>query len=152
MPVAVHVITDLPPDIEGLRKAAEDEGHNLVDRLVDEWQDGSNRFDRPGEVLAEVRCDDALCAVGGLNIDPYIDDPTVGRIRHVFVHPDARRIGIGRELVGFLVESGRGHFDRVRLRSTSDPGPAFYPAIGFMPTYEPDATHEVVFRPHTAAE
>ena len=134
-------ISELPSDIDRLAGAAREEGHDLVSRLVEEWHDGSNRFDRPGEMLAEVRCDGVLCAVGGLNVDPYLDDPTVGRIRHVFVHPSQRRLGVGRALVGFLVDHARSSFRRVRLRSAREPGPPFYAALGFMPTDEADATH-----------
>lgn len=151
MPAAARAIFELPPDIGRLLDAARDEGHNLVSRLIDDWRDGSNRFDQPGEVLAEVRRDGILCAVGGLNIDPYIDDPTVGRIRHVFVHPDRRRRGVGRILIEFLVDRARGHFARVRLRSLYEPGPPFYAALGFAPSEEPDATHEVRFEGHTPA-
>jgi len=147
-----RAISELPPDIDVLFASATDEGHNLMSRLVNEWRVGSNRFDRPGEVLAEVRCDGALLGVGGLNVDPYLDDPTVGRIRHVYVYPPWRRKGVGRILIGFLVDHARDHFERVRLRSLRDPGPDFYAALGFAITEAADATHEVWLGRHTAAE
>lgn len=147
-----RAIAELPPDVDRLLDAAAGEGHNLMSRLVEEWRDGSNRFDGPGEVLAEVRCGGALCGVGGVNVDPYIDDPTVGRIRHVYVHPSRRRQGVGKTLIEYLVEHARGHFERVRLRSLRDPGPDFYAALGFASTDEPDATHVVWLHRHTAAE
>lgn len=152
MVAEAHSIFEVPSDIGPLIEAAAEEGHNLVIRLVDEWRDGSNRFDRAGELLAEVRCDGSLCAVGGLNVDPYTDDPTVGRIRHVYVDPRHRREGVGRLLIEFLVGHARAHFSRVRLRSLRDPGPGFYAALGFTTTDEPDATHEIRFGGHTAAE
>lgn len=148
----VRIVTELPPDIDRLQVAAASEGHDLVSRLVEEWLDGSNRFDLPGELLAEVRCDGSLCAIGGLNIDPYINDPGVGRIRHVFVDPAHRREGVGKLLIGFLVDHAREHFERVRLRTVREPGPPFYAALGFAVANEPDATHEVILERHTAAE
>ena len=144
-----RAVTELPADIEVLLDAAESEGHGLVSRLVTEWRDGSNRFDRPGEVLAEIRCEEALCGVGGLNVDPYVDDPTLGRIRHVYVHPAWRRQGVGGILVGFLMTHAHGCFHRVRLRSLKLPGPSFYASLGFSSTDEPNATHEMWLGGHT---
>jgi len=141
MVAEARAISEPPPDLARLLDAAQSEGHNLVTRLVEEWGDGSNRFDRRGEVLAEVRCDGDLCAVGGLNVDPYMDDPAVGRIRHVYVHPSRRRQGVGKTLIEFLVEQARGRFERVRLRSARMPGPDFYAALGFAETDESNATH-----------
>lgn len=148
MVAEARAITELPPDIERLLVTAREEGHYLVSRLVDEWEDGTNRFDLPGEVLAEMRCDRSLCAIGGLNVDPYLEDPTVGRIRHVFVHPSHRRCGVGQALVGFLLDHAANRFRRVRLRSDREPGPQFYAALGFVTTEEPNATHEVLVTPH----
>lgn len=145
MVAEVRAIPEPPPDIGRLADAAREEGHDLVSRLVDEWDDGTNRFDRPGELLAESRCDGLLCAVGGLNVDPYLDDGTIGRIRHVFVHPTHRRTGVGRTLIGFLVDSARGSFRRVRLRTVQVPGPDFYRALGFRTTDEANATHVMDF-------
>jgi len=89
-------MTTLPDDIAALLGASLAEGHNLVKRLVDEWNDGTNRFDRPGEIALQARLGTKLVGVGGLNRDPYMDDPGVGRIRHLYVSPHARRQGVGR--------------------------------------------------------
>lgn len=134
----------LPEDIEVLLRDSREEGHDLVRRLVDDWEDRSNRFDRPGEVALEVRLDNRLVGVGGLNQDPYLDDPGVGRIRHVYVSPDARRLGVGRVLVTSLVEHARGRFSRVRLRAGPAEASGFYLRLGFEETPdEPDATHQM---------
>lgn len=139
-PVSIRAFTTLPDDIGPLLKAAETEGHDLVRRLVDDWVDGSNRFDRKGEVALAAWADSRLVAVGGLNRDPYLDSATVGRIRHVYVSPDMRGRGVGRLLVSALVDHARTTFKRVRLRSKG--APDFYLALGFEETdAEPDATH-----------
>lgn len=135
----------LPNDIEALVDAERAEGHRLVVRLVHEWMDGTNRFDKKGEVALEARIDGRLVAVGGLNHDPYLDDPGVGRIRHVYVVPGARGKGVGRHLVERLVDHARVGFRRVRLRTVTPEGTAFYLALGFREVDEPDGTHEIAF-------
>jgi GNAT superfamily N-acetyltransferase len=140
--LVVQPIDSLPEDVAGLLGPSRAEGHNLVERLVDEWNDRSNRFDGPGESIFEARVDSRLAAVGGLNRDPYLDDPEVARIRHVYVSPDVRGVGVGRALVLAMVDHARLGFTRVRLRTERPEGSAFYLAIGFEETTsEADATH-----------
>ncbi len=143
--LVVQPFESLPKDIEVLLRVSREEGHELVERLVGDWEDGSNRFDRPGEVALEARLDSRLVGVGGLNRDPYLDDPGVGRIRHVYVSPDVRSLGVGRVLVMSLVEHARGQFSRVRLRTGHTEASRFYLRLGFdgAPD-EPDATHQML--------
>ncbi|HSG73305.1 MAG TPA: GNAT family N-acetyltransferase [Planctomycetaceae bacterium] len=112
---------------------SEREGYGLLRRLVNDWQSGTNRFDSTGEVFLIVKEDDNVIGVGGLNIDPYADDPDIGRIRHVYVARDQRRRGIGRTLVEQLIDEARGSFRELRLRTTTAAGDAFYRALGFTP-------------------
>ena len=142
----VQRFESLPEGIDDLLRVSRLEGHDLVERLVDDWKDGSNRFDRPGELALEARLGPRLVGVGGLNLDPYLDDPGVGRIRHVYVSPDARSLGVGRVLVMTLVEHARGRFSRVRLRAGDTEASGFYVRLGFDEAPdEPDATHRLVF-------
>src|SRR5262245_24926432 len=80
---------------------AESEGarSRFVRRLADEWASGTNRFDRPGEVLFVAWADGRLIGACGLNVDPYTQAPGVGRVRHLYVLTDYRRSGVGRRLV-----------------------------------------------------
>lgn len=143
--ISLDPMTSLPDDITALLEASLAEGHNLVKRLVEEWDDGSNRFDLPGEILLGARLGHELVGVGGLNRDPYLDDPAVGRIRHLYVLSAARRQGVGRSLVLALIDQARPTFRRVRLRTIQPEAFRFYLALGFEETGdEPDATH--VFR------
>lgn len=144
--LVVQPFKSLPEDIQALLRVSREEGHNLVERLVDDWNDGSNQFDRPGEVALAARLDSRLVGVGGLNQDPYLDDPGVGRIRHVYVSPDVRGLGVGRVLVFSLVEHARGQFSRVRLRTGRSEASGFYLRLGFdVAPDELDATHQFVF-------
>lgn len=114
---------------------AESEAHGLafVRRLTDEWINGVNRFDRPGEALFAVRDAADIVAVGGLNVDPYVTDLGTGRVRHVYVLMAHRRRGLGAALVSEIIAAARGHFHTLRL-STSNPDAArLYERLGFRP-------------------
>ena len=142
--VEVQAFESIPEDISVLLEASQAEGYDFVERLVDDWQEGSNRFQLPGEVAVAARIRRRLVGVGGLNIDPYLDDPGVGRIRHVYVSPDVRSGGVGRVLVMALLDHARGRFDRLRLRTVTPAGAAFYKSLGFEETGdEANATHQI---------
>jgi GNAT superfamily N-acetyltransferase len=139
-------VESVPADVDELLTPSREEGHDLVERFVAGWESGCNRFDRSGEVFLEARLAGRLVALGGLNRDPYLEDRSVGRIRHVYVHPDARGAGVGRLLVAALLEHARGHFRRVRLRAGPEGAAGFYLALGFVTTSgEDDSTHELRF-------
>lgn len=141
-----------------LLEQSQGEGHQHLRRLADDWSSGANRFDRENEALFVAISVDRnstpfttgagktsagtserrWAGIVGLNIDPYLQDPTVGRLRRLYVAPEFRRHGIGRQLVLRVIEHARGRFKRLVLRTT----PAaitFYEQIGFAPA--PNATH-----------
>lgn len=66
-------------------------------RLSDEWKSGANRFEQVGEILLGAKCNERLIGVCGLNVDPYVRSPGVGRLRHLYVSPHTRQAGLGRE-------------------------------------------------------
>ena len=112
---------------------SEAQGLRFVRRLAEEWVSGANRFDQPGEALFVARDDGRVVGVGGLNVDPYTAEPTVGRVRHLYVLTAYRRLGIGGRIVEEIVETARGRFERLRL-STSNPEAArLYERLGFHP-------------------
>ncbi len=127
--------------IEALAAAARSEGYRFLDRLIDDWQSGANRFDSPGEILLGAFSGPRLVGVGGLNRDPYVREAKVGRIRRVYVAPDVRRHGTASLLVGRLVDIGRAHFLFLRLRVPNAAAASFYEALGFTPADERDVTH-----------
>jgi GNAT superfamily N-acetyltransferase len=131
------------PELGRLPELAAAEGHHFVDRAVSEWRSDMNRFDQPGEAfyVAYIGVDTAgMC---GLNIDPFLDDPRVGRVRHLYVAPECRRRGVGRRLVGACLELAVESFDRVRLRTFDLTAATFYEAVGFEAVVEADATHTI---------
>jgi GNAT superfamily N-acetyltransferase len=132
MPVLVERLVDLPTrDVAPLIVESELEALQFVRRLAEEWAAGRNRFDGPGEALFGAREGGRLVGVCGLNIDPYLASPVIGRVRHLYVLAAHRRRGVGRRLVGAVVAAARGPFATLRL-STSDPAAArLYEALGF---------------------
>ena len=54
------------------------EGHDFVERTLAEWMDGSNDFSRPGEMFFGAYDKGNCVGMGGLNIDPYTDEPGGG--------------------------------------------------------------------------
>jgi len=125
--------------LQALVTESERQGFRFVRRLVDEWRSGANRFDRPGEVLFAARSGDDVIGVCGLNVDPYAENPRVGRVRHLYVLALHRRAGVGEQLVADIIETARRHFHRLHLRTTSGPAARLYEGLGFRPA--PGASH-----------
>lgn len=130
-------------DLGHLPAAATAEGHSFVARMLTEWRNCVNLFGRPGEGFFVSAISGQVVGMCGLNIDPYGDDQSLGRIRHLYVLPSARRTGIGTSLVVACLELAANTFARVRLRTFDQSAAAFYTAIGFRAVSEPDATHEM---------
>jgi GNAT superfamily N-acetyltransferase len=143
MEVVVERLTDLSPGIlSALVADSERDGWRFVRRLADEWASGVNRFDRPGERLFAAQSGGAVLGVGGLNVDPYAADPTVGRVRRLYVLRAHRGRGVGRELVHAIIRAAAGRFRRLRLRTESPDAARFYERLGFRPAVgASDCTH-----------
>ena len=117
----------------------------MFSRLVAEWQSGRNCFNQPGEANFIATDNGHVVGVCGLNHDLYLGDPSVGRVRHLYVAVDHRRNGIGTQLVRAVIGAATGCFTRLRLRTDSPDADCFYRSLGFMPfTAEPACSHEVV--------
>ena len=141
MPIQIEPTTLLDDDLDPLVLDADADGHRFMRRLRDDWISGENRFDRLGEKLLRARMDGRLVGLGGLNIDPFAQAARVGRLRHLYVIRDARRLGIGGALVRQILATAPPHFSIVRLRTDSPDAAAFYVRLGFHPTDEVGATH-----------
>lgn len=141
---ALRDLSALPAGLTALETEAVGGGFSMVTRLREEWLSGANRFDGSGERLVGAFLGDTLAGIGGLNRDPYLDDPSIGRLRHVYVLRDMRRAGVGAALVKRLVEGARGRFAIVRL--STGHASAFYEALGFEAIDETKGTHRIVIR------
>ena len=142
--IAIRKIQLPIPGIERLQQEAGDEGYDFIETLVEEWASATNRFDGPGEILCGCADQGLLVAVGGLTRDPFAGRPDTGRIRRVYVRSAWRNRGIGRALVATLVDHARTHFSCVRLRAENALAASLYESMGFVPIFNPDATHIMV--------
>lgn len=142
------------PDLGHLMRGAKREGHHFVVRTHVEWATGANRFDRPGEGFFLARVAGQIMGMCGLNLDPFVSDPSVGRLRHLYVAAPHRRRGIGRRLVEACLALAAERYDRVRLRTFDPDAARFYETLGFEPLLDPTATHVWVHqhRPCAAAD
>ncbi|MEP5624120.1 MAG: hypothetical protein ABJP82_16225 [Hyphomicrobiales bacterium] len=80
---SVEAFKQVDGNIQSLAKQAQAEGFSFIDRLLEYWGDGSNRFNGKGECFLQLMSAETLVAVGGINRDPYTAEPGVGRIRHL---------------------------------------------------------------------
>ena len=144
--IAIDDVRRLEPWIEPMAAEAAAEGFGFVDRLVREWQTGANTFCAAGERFVVARVDGRAAGICGLNRDVSAPDGATGRLRHLYVRPAWRRQGVGTALVEEVLGSARSAFSRVRLRTDTAAAGAFYAALGFAGSTEPNATHVYVFR------
>lgn len=142
-------------DIDGeafaaLAAAARAEGHHFLDRMLADWHAGITRFDRPGEVVLAAWVGDTLAGLVARGRDPHSNDPTVGRLRHLYVRPEMRGKGIGPMLARAALAGAEEHFRLIRVRLGPDhaAAAAMYLALGFVPIAgDPFATHALALRP-----
>lgn len=142
-PLSADATLGAVPGFEALLTQSEAEDWRHLRRLVQDATEGRNTFDAPGEMLLGLHVDGVLRGVGGVNRDPYSGRPRTGRIRRVYVAPDARGRGFGRALVTELMTRTRDHFDTWVLRTHDTGAASFYEALGFAQTTTIEgATHE----------
>jgi len=141
--ISIQPIPELTLEmLQPLLDASLAEGYTFIQKLWDEYQSGQTAFRENGSALLAGYADGRLVAVGGVHPDTYLNDPTIGRIRHVYVLPEYRRQGIAKQLVEALIERGAAQFTIITLRTPTAHGHAFYTAIGFSdePRFD-SATH-----------
>jgi GNAT superfamily N-acetyltransferase len=134
---------ELPADLPRLVEASRAEGFRFLERLRDDWASGRNRFEKPGEAFYLARDGSQLLGACGLNQDPFAGDPSVGRMRRLYVAPPFRRHGVASALVREATAAASGRFAVIRLRSDTEQGDRFWRARGFalLPPGDEDATH-----------
>jgi len=125
-----------------LEKESEMEGFRFVRRMVEEYRSSVNRFDRCGEAFFVAKLSEQNIGICGLNQDPYTHDPTVGRVRRLYVHPAMRKMGVGKLLILRVIEEAKQYYETLTLFTDNPAAAAFYRTIGFAPNPPYDkATH-----------
>ncbi len=139
--------------IEPVLESSLSEGYGFVQKLLDEYLSGVNCFDQHGATLLGVWDSGALIGIGGVHPDTYLNQPEIGRIRHVYVLPAYRRSGVGRQLMQALITHARQSYHVLTLRTLTPHGDAFYKSLGFSdtPRYE-QATHWLELKTSTFTE
>ena len=144
MTFKVQRIEDLKKvDVSQLVTESEEEGYRFLTRLVHDYEDGSNTFNKDGEALYGVwEGPEKLVAIGGINQNPYTENKDEARLKRFYTLGDARRQGVGSQLLTELVNHAKGNFKKITCRTESAKADAFYRANGFVETHDtPDTTH-----------
>ena len=135
-PLLIAAITPDEPGFSALRAESLAQNLNMLRRLAENWQNGENRFNAPGEKLLGAFAHGQLVGVCGLNVDPFSQQPRAGRIRH-------RRQGIGHQLLVSVITHSGASFDFLNTHAPSMAW-SFYENLGFRPVYdEPRVTHRL---------
>ena len=118
-------------DITPLLDSSVAEGYRFIQKLIDEYDNGKNRFDKKGELLLIIELDNQVIGIGGLNIEPYLNEDQVGRIRNIYIHPKHRGKKLGEQLVQILIEQSKKDFKLLRLLTENPIADHLYQKIGF---------------------
>ena len=143
MSCEIRLVRYSNPTFAGLIEDADADGARFMARLRDHWIDGSERFDRPGEILLGAFVENELAGVGGISHEPYEPEDGLGRVRHVYVLTKYRRRGIARALVHDLIGHARKHFSLLRLHTPSPAAARLYEDLGFRPSGQGRETHRL---------
>ena len=131
-PLSIMKIEELSfISIEHLVAESKQAGFRFLERLVNEYDNGTNRFDHLGEALFGVFDQEQLVAIGGLNIDPTEQNSRVGRLRRFYVCEKYRRLKVGSFLLEHIVDEARSYFDVLVLNTDTEKGNRFYTSFGF---------------------
>lgn len=130
---------------ELISEAAGGDG-TFMNRLRDHWHDGSERWERPGELLLAAFLGSELVGTAGVSHDPYEPQDGLARLRHVYVLSAHRQRGIARALVQRSIDHARNHFDVLRLRTSNPAAARLYESLGFRPSAEGRESHRLYFQ------
>lgn len=129
------------PGFDDLLTESRTEGHRMLERLQEAWANGRNRFKSAGEFMNAAFIGGQLVGVGGRSRDPYFPSRNYGRVRHVYVAGNARRLGAGKALVARTLIDDAQAFEAINTRAPKAAF-AFYESLGFVPVASDDhVTH-----------
>lgn len=121
-------------ELDHLVQEASSEQHSFMLRMKAQYIGNKNRFDKKGEAIFIALKDENIVGFVGLNIDPYLEDENVGRVRHLYVQKDYRRQLIAKELLNQLIIKAKQHFKILTLRTFHQEASDFYESLGFKNT------------------
>ena len=124
-------------DLSALVAASLAEGYRHVNWLVADARAGRNRFEGAGECL--LVCCQANRVVGVCGLNDNGDGR--GRLRRLYVLPQARGQGIGQMLVEACLKRGLACFDDIVCNAGTAAAARFYDHLGWDRTPEKGITH-----------
>jgi GNAT superfamily N-acetyltransferase len=130
--------------VHGLRDESTRAGYEFIKRLVDDWNSRTNQFSGSGERLWGLFLGPVLIGVAGLNRDPYMEEPSVGRVRHLYILEAHRRKGYATLLMDTLLQRAQQHFAMLRLYTDNADAAMFYEKLGFQKITSFKASHQLV--------
>ena len=137
----VRVMDTLPEGFAALRAAADAEGFRAMDRLEAEWAQTPELF----ACLLAAPGPGRLLAIGGLTPEPEPADGPALRLRRLYVHPEARRAGVGRALANALLQEALDSVALVTVNAADTLSEEFWIGLGFRRVAGRPWTH--AFRP-----
>ncbi|MCM3795030.1 GNAT family N-acetyltransferase [Priestia megaterium] len=103
-------------DIKELLMESQQEGFAFLTKLIAEYKNGQNVFNKTRERLWGVYGEqNQLIAVAGLNQDPYSKCANVGRVRSFYVSAQFRRKGMGKRLLKEVIHYAEDYYDTLVL-------------------------------------
>lgn len=115
-----------------LVQESKEEGFKFLKKLINEYENELNTFNKSGECLYGIFQGEKLIGIGGLNADPYKENNKIGRLRRFYIAKDYRRIGLGKLLLNKLLSHAEKYFKVVVLHTDTKQGDVFYTANGFV--------------------
>lgn len=115
-----------------LVQESKEEGFNFLIKLISEYENKINIFNKTGECLYGIFQGEKLIGIGGLNEDPYTENNKIGRLRRFYISKNYRRKGLGNLLLNRLLLHAEKYFKVVVLHTDSKQGDVFYNANGFV--------------------
>ncbi|MGM1048054.1 MAG: GNAT family N-acetyltransferase [Bacillota bacterium] len=125
-----RVIDFKPEDLTELLAQSTAEGFRHINRLINDYITGINRFQNEDEALFECRVQNRVIGICGLNRDPYSEE-VIGRVRRLYVLKEFRRYGIGRRLTEEVINTAKSHYRKLVLKTDNPNASEFYKALGF---------------------
>ncbi len=121
--------------------ASQAEGHNMINRLLNDFRAGTNRFDVPGEILCAHLSGNTVVAVAGLNHEKDTTFGKAARVRRLYVVPRCRGKGLARSLIEELILFASPRFDTLTVNVGKLEAQGFYEHLGFKPVEHSGFTH-----------
>ena len=135
-------------DADSLVKQSKEDGFRFVERLVNDYKNGSNTFNHSGEGLFGVFNEEGvIVAIGGLNKDPFSNELSIGRLRRFYVSKEYRRNGIGSLLVKKIIDEAKIYYKILVLYTDTEQADKFYTSLGFSKeNLYPNSSHFMKFK------